>query len=66
MSAEGHHADHKTARMAISPEGFIPWTIARDTKEHIRCLGWEKLHHRTFQSQSCPSDFRLFPALKSA
>ncbi|GBL96921.1 hypothetical protein AVEN_182505-1 [Araneus ventricosus] len=30
MATEGPHADHKTARMAISLEGFWSWTIMQD------------------------------------
>ncbi|GBN47085.1 hypothetical protein AVEN_180385-1 [Araneus ventricosus] len=71
MGAEGPHADHKTARMAISLEGFCSWTTmqdptARDTKEHIRRLGWERLDHSAFIQDLAPSDFHLFPALRSA
>ncbi|GBM71584.1 hypothetical protein AVEN_212936-1 [Araneus ventricosus] len=44
-------ADHKTARMAISLEDFFldddirPYST-RDTKEHIRRLGWERLDYK--------------------
>ncbi|GBM20182.1 hypothetical protein AVEN_5699-1 [Araneus ventricosus] len=61
MGAEGPHADHKTA-MAICIEGFCSWTImqrprtARDTKEHIRHLGWERLDHPAYRPDLAPSD----------
>ncbi|GBL87581.1 hypothetical protein AVEN_165187-1 [Araneus ventricosus] len=39
---------------------------ARDTKEHIRCLGWKRLDHPAYSPDLTPPDFHLFPALKSA
>ncbi|GBM39970.1 hypothetical protein AVEN_16026-1 [Araneus ventricosus] len=71
IDAEGSHVDHETARMAISLDGFCPWTImqdphaARDTKEHIRSLGWERLDQSAYTPDLAPSDFYFFPALKS-
>ncbi|GBM93359.1 hypothetical protein AVEN_159727-1 [Araneus ventricosus] len=61
MGAEGPLADHKTARMAISLEGFCC-----DTKERIRRLGWERLDHPTYSPDLVPSDIHLFPTFKSA
>ncbi|GBM96642.1 hypothetical protein AVEN_200507-1 [Araneus ventricosus] len=46
-------------------DNTIPHT-ARDTKEHIRCLGWKRLDHPAYSPDLAPSDFHLFPALKSA
>ncbi|GBO33037.1 hypothetical protein AVEN_65820-1, partial [Araneus ventricosus] len=39
---------------------------ARDTKEHIRRLGWEGLDHQGYKPDLVPSDFHLFPALNFA
>ncbi|GBM03214.1 hypothetical protein AVEN_142515-1 [Araneus ventricosus] len=39
---------------------------ARDTKEHIRRPGWERLDDSAYSPDLSPSDFHLFPALKSA
>ncbi|GBM18748.1 hypothetical protein AVEN_173832-1 [Araneus ventricosus] len=70
MGAEGPHADHKTAGMAISLEGFCSWTIirphtARDIKEHILRQGWERLDDPAYSPNLAPSDFLPFLALKS-
>ncbi|GBM12792.1 hypothetical protein AVEN_247569-1 [Araneus ventricosus] len=39
---------------------------ARDTKEHIRHPRWERLDYPAYSPDIVPSDFLLFPALKSA
>ncbi|GBL90214.1 hypothetical protein AVEN_130329-1 [Araneus ventricosus] len=38
---------------------------ARDTKEHNRRLVREILNHKAYSPELAPSDFHLFPALKS-
>ncbi|GBN48318.1 hypothetical protein AVEN_249192-1 [Araneus ventricosus] len=38
---------------------------ARDTKEHIRSHVWERLDHPVYSPDLAPSDFHLYPALKS-
>ncbi|GBM63222.1 hypothetical protein AVEN_188257-1 [Araneus ventricosus] len=53
------------------PRGVLSWDdnarhhTARGTKEHIRRLGWERLDHPAYMLDLTPSDFHLFPALKS-
>ncbi|GBM52940.1 hypothetical protein AVEN_60131-1 [Araneus ventricosus] len=39
---------------------------SRDTKEHIRHLRWERLDHPAYSPELAPSDFHLFPEIKSA
>ncbi|GBM06890.1 hypothetical protein AVEN_147832-1 [Araneus ventricosus] len=39
---------------------------AKDTKEHIRRLGCERLDNPAYSPDLSKSDFHLFPALKSA
>ncbi|GBN08819.1 hypothetical protein AVEN_261082-1 [Araneus ventricosus] len=39
---------------------------ARNMKEHIFHLGWERLDHSAYRPNLAPSDFYLFPELKSA
>ncbi|GBM88151.1 hypothetical protein AVEN_12372-1 [Araneus ventricosus] len=46
-------------------DNAIPNT-ARDTKEHIRLLGWERLDDPGYGPDLVASDFHLFPAWKSA
>ncbi|GBN21711.1 hypothetical protein AVEN_204706-1 [Araneus ventricosus] len=38
----------------------------RDTKEHIRRLGWERLDDPAYNPDLAPSGFPVFPASKSA
>ncbi|GBN97200.1 hypothetical protein AVEN_189089-1 [Araneus ventricosus] len=39
---------------------------ARETKEHIRRLGWERLDHPPYSPDLAPPDFHLLSVLKSA
>ncbi|GBN08953.1 Histone-lysine N-methyltransferase SETMAR [Araneus ventricosus] len=40
--------------------------VVRDTREHIRRLGWERLDPPAYSLDLAPLDYHLFPALKSA
>ncbi|GBM53961.1 hypothetical protein AVEN_18727-1 [Araneus ventricosus] len=69
MGVEGLHADHKTARMAMSLEGF--WTIMQAStqqgtqkKTFVAWHGGDWITRPT-DPVFAPSDFHLFPALKS-
>ncbi|GBN06927.1 Histone-lysine N-methyltransferase SETMAR [Araneus ventricosus] len=65
MGVEGPHTDHKIARMAIFDDNARSHT-EKDSKEYIRRLGWERLERPVYSPDLTPSDFHLFPALKSA
>ncbi|GBN71710.1 hypothetical protein AVEN_218530-1 [Araneus ventricosus] len=68
MDAEGPRADHKTARMAISLEGFYSWTIMQDPiQQGTQKNTFVALDGRDWTTRRTdPSDFHLFPVLKSA
>ncbi|GBM20751.1 hypothetical protein AVEN_105974-1 [Araneus ventricosus] len=66
MGAEGPHADHNTARMAISLEGFCCWTIMQDTKQQgtqkntVVTWDWRDWVTRSTAPNLAPSDFFIF------
>ncbi|GBL99394.1 Histone-lysine N-methyltransferase SETMAR [Araneus ventricosus] len=55
--------DNKPRGALFLDDNARPLT-ARDTKEHIRRMEWERLDHPAYSPDLAPSDFHLFPALK--